>query len=114
MTATAVDASKVSAASNSSDDAVLSASDVEMDAVPVKAADDGNKAAVAPSVATKKTGCFGRRKRDDSADADAAPPRKVFNRPEPPSWLKRPFANLAFEWFTPLLWNVRTHSVAGG
>lgn len=81
-----------------------------MDAAP-KVVDSEAKAADAPQAVGKRTGFFGRRRNatdaDANADADAAPPRKVFDRPEPPSWLKRPFANLAFEWFTPLLWNVR-------
>lgn len=113
MTATAAYASKVSAASNSSDDAVLSASDVEMD-VHEGAKDDTthSKKAIDMPPMPAKGGFFGLRRGKDSTDADTdadadALPRKQFNRPEPPSWLKRPFANLAFEWFTPLLWNVR-------
>ncbi len=122
---TAADASKCGA-SNSSDDPVLSASDVELEPVPAgtpssKGGDDkgndkgdaGRSATDTAAVAKKKGRCFGGRRGaqgnavvGDADRAAAARPRKHFDRPAPPSWVRHPFANLAFGWFTTLLWNV--------
>lgn len=117
MTATPADAAKCGA-SNSSDDPVLSASDVELEHPSTprgKSKDDGTLAKAAQDDATedggvvesKKRGCFGRRRSGDADNDVAPPPRKQFDRPVPPSWLRNPFSNIAFGWFTTLLWHVR-------